>query len=721
MADETSGVQINTTTISEIKQEMDPSETVDRKLSAKDILANRSSLRLLPDLIKLNTSGTVGRGGKGDVSLAMLKRNASAQEEIVAVKQLRPDSELNEDKFSKAFAHEVDLLAGLAHPNIVQLIGFVEDLENDKAWVVFPWEANGNVREFLASGEWEIPERLSLLVDTFSGLEYLHNRQPPICHGDLKSYLDKTIRKLNILVSSTYRATITDFGSARFRKKSSEAAHRTNQDVTLVPTAQEYAPSAPINVFATGNQLTLTGPAWSLRWAAPEILLQDDVDLPSDIWAAGWVAWEAGAITLKVVQGEFPSVKDDAELSQVVRLGSLMMDCWTFDPKTRPTATQCFRRLFFMPHIIPSGGDAPNSKVRSTALLLRLASMRSAQGRDESATSLFQQALAISKPAGDKPATAEASRGFGNIHLAHSRYPEAEKSFTEALEISTEISDDLGIEDALRGLGEIYRLTDRYAEAERSFLKAKEVCARIHDPIGESSALRALGDIYRGLGKYGQAEESYIQARAISTENVDDLGLTNVLNGLGTLYRLSGRYAEAERSLIQAREVCARTGDDLAQATVLRGLGNISDAQSNHAEAVRWFIQAEAISARIGDHLGRGHALRGLGTAYRGQRMYDESEKSFNEAGEVYSRVGNKTGRANVLFGLGELRREQAKYSEALVLYAEARDLYVLIGALKGQEAASNSLAAVSKELGQLSSLSAPLNQANPPGSYAKP
>ncbi|KAG9021737.1 hypothetical protein FS837_007017, partial [Tulasnella sp. UAMH 9824] len=73
--------------------------------------------------------------------------------------------------------------------------------------MVFSWEKNGNLREFVRSANWELPERVSLISDVAAGLGYLHRRNPPICHGDLKS--------LNILVNAENRAVITDFGSAR--------------------------------------------------------------------------------------------------------------------------------------------------------------------------------------------------------------------------------------------------------------------------------------------------------------------------------------------------------------------------------------------------------------------------------------------------------------------------------------------------------------------------
>lgn len=58
------------------------------------------------------------------------------------------------------------------HPNIIRLIGFVEDMEKGDAWLIIPWEANGNVREFLASGDWDIPERVSLVSEMFIAADF---------------------------------------------------------------------------------------------------------------------------------------------------------------------------------------------------------------------------------------------------------------------------------------------------------------------------------------------------------------------------------------------------------------------------------------------------------------------------------------------------------------------------------------------------------------------
>lgn len=130
---------------------------------------------------------------------------ASGRWKAVAVKKMKISGELT--RVLGLTLREAEFLVDLEHESIIELVGFVEDVSKDIIWLVFPWEDHGNLKGFIASANWEIPERIWLINDVVRGVEYLHSRQPPICHGDLKS--------INILVNSKYRAVITDFGSAR--------------------------------------------------------------------------------------------------------------------------------------------------------------------------------------------------------------------------------------------------------------------------------------------------------------------------------------------------------------------------------------------------------------------------------------------------------------------------------------------------------------------------
>lgn len=53
------------------------------------------------------------------------------------------------------------------------------------------------------------------------------------------------------------------------------------------------------SVAASGEFITMTGPAWTFRWAAPELLDGVFPSLESNIWAFGWICWE-------VITGKFP-------------------------------------------------------------------------------------------------------------------------------------------------------------------------------------------------------------------------------------------------------------------------------------------------------------------------------------------------------------------------------------------------------------------------------
>ncbi|KIO29009.1 hypothetical protein M407DRAFT_21908 [Tulasnella calospora MUT 4182] len=179
---------------------------------------------------------------------------------------------------------EAEFLVKLSHRNIIKLEGFVEDVSKNVIWLVFPWEDKGTLKDFVALHDWEIPERISLIYDVTRGVEYLHSREPPIVHGDLKS--------INVLVNSKCRAIITDFGSARHPTINGPDKERERTEIEpqhIWPPEATFCPST--------NTITLTCNQYTLRWAAPELLEEDDASLASDIWAAGWVASPLGALS----------------------------------------------------------------------------------------------------------------------------------------------------------------------------------------------------------------------------------------------------------------------------------------------------------------------------------------------------------------------------------------------------------------------------------------
>lgn len=84
----------------------------------------------------------------------------TSQSKIVAIKKLKIEKDADIERVLGMALRESEILRNLSHINIVKFEGFVEEVLKHVIWLVFPWEENGNLRDFLASGEWEIPERI---------------------------------------------------------------------------------------------------------------------------------------------------------------------------------------------------------------------------------------------------------------------------------------------------------------------------------------------------------------------------------------------------------------------------------------------------------------------------------------------------------------------------------------------------------------------------------
>ncbi|KIO28900.1 hypothetical protein M407DRAFT_21977 [Tulasnella calospora MUT 4182] len=628
------------------------------------------------------------------------------ERKTVAVKKLKIADDTNVERVLGLALREMEFLIELNHANIVGVTGFVEDLPNNIVWLILPWEDNGNLRDFLASGNWEIPERISLVTDVTRGVEYLHSREPPICHGDLKS--------LNVLVNAEFDAVITDLGSAR--RLSNTNLEGTEEDEEGLPQSADLTASpadAPLQVtFSTStNTITLTGNVYTLRWAAPELLMEDQASLWSDIWALGWIYYETMTnaipfedvstdirVVERVIQGDLPSITDDVRVSSIMALCSLMAQCWNILPRERPTAQECQSSIEWMPWAIPSRREASSvesPQALSPTLLIMLGDLHLQQDNYPRALSVYSKALSKYTNNGYANGRAKTLCALANVQRCLDKYEEAASLYSEALKICAEVDDRDGKATALRGLGCVSELQREYNTAISYHSQALQIYTDLQDSGSRADTLCAIAEVQLHQTKFSDALANYSQALSISTDAGNSFQMAIALCGLGNTHRLREDPTEAISCHTRALDLYNADGNDSGRATALCGLGIVHHDQRELNEAISCYSKALQVRAKIGDTSGSADALRSLGLVYSDQDRYDDAISKYSEALQISIDIGDRSGRAETLRGLADLYRRQEQYAQALAHYSEALQISIEISEKGGQSDAWYGIATV--------------------------
>lgn len=255
-------------------------------------------------LIKL-----VGRGGMGEVILGEYLGTR-----VVCKRMLREHISVTA---LKGFRREIELMACLRHPNIVQFIGATWDNCSNIA-MVMEYMPNSDVHSVLHSTmgsrfTWSDP-LLKIAIDASQGMMYLHAQVPPIVHRDLKS--------VNLLCSATFGCKVSDFGLSRRQE-------------------------------AVDALTTVVGTPF---WLAPEIIRNERYGTKADVYAFGIVLTELetrktpyhdqSQTGLKILMrigkdGLRPTIPDTCR----PHLRQLIRECLEDEPHKRPTFSEVLARL----------------------------------------------------------------------------------------------------------------------------------------------------------------------------------------------------------------------------------------------------------------------------------------------------------------------------------------------------------------------------------------
>lgn len=284
--------------------------------------------------IDKSKSRVIGAGSFGNVIMAKY------HETLVAVKYLMQgshqfDEENQQHSAIKTLSNprvmslreECLLLASLRHPNIVTFMGYCVE----PPCLVTEYCTRGSLYDRLAEARgggaaasqltWE--RRLNIALDAAKGMLYLHTRDTPIVHRDLKSP--------NLLVDYAWRTKVTDFNLSKMT------------DIDGIVSVGG-APDNP-------------------RWLAPEVLNGKGATLSSDVFSFGVVLWELltwqspwelesrdrWVVCRKILDGErlaFPSVEELPPTGQGLDdYIALVKKCWLDEPTARPSFAQIVPEL----------------------------------------------------------------------------------------------------------------------------------------------------------------------------------------------------------------------------------------------------------------------------------------------------------------------------------------------------------------------------------------
>ncbi|PVF94696.1 kinase-like protein [Serendipita vermifera] len=208
----------------------------------------------------------------------------------------------------------------LDHPNILPLLGFADDDPGFEPFGAFisPWCQYGNSEEYLdLNGDTlNYEQRLTLWSGAICGAIYLHTREPPIIHGDIKP--------TNILIDQHGSPKLCDFGLSRIYFSEGETGLTTS--------------------LYTGTE----------RYLAPELVELAEKALPtceSDVYAMGCVGLKflfsrnayhhrrnnvAGQIFRDIVEGIPPETFRDEVFVGCEQFTTILRHTWKRVPSTRP-------------------------------------------------------------------------------------------------------------------------------------------------------------------------------------------------------------------------------------------------------------------------------------------------------------------------------------------------------------------------------------------------
>jgi non-specific serine/threonine protein kinase len=196
---------------------------------------------------------------------------------------------------------------------------------------------------------------------------------------------------------------------------------------------------------------------------------------------------------------------------------------------------------------------------------------------------------------------------------ATSDFPKATTLYEEALSLSRELGDRHGVAAALGNLGMVSYDQGDYSAATARHEESLAIWRELGDQRGIARTLIALGNIVYSQGDQLKAESLYEQSLAIERELGDQRAIAIVLNNLGMVAEYHRRdYPAARRLHEEALAIRRELGDRWGIANSLLNLGTTAFEQQDYVSARMQLTESLSMQRELVDRIGIVGSLEAL-------------------------------------------------------------------------------------------------------------
>ncbi|GAB2209960.1 hypothetical protein Droror1_Dr00027189 [Drosera rotundifolia] len=231
---------------------------------------------------------------------------------------------------------EIRIMRTLRHPNVLLFMGAC--CSNERLAIVTEHLPRGSLFKILhrSNQSLDIRRRMKMALDVARGMNYLHHRNPPIIHRDLKSS--------NLLVDKNWTVKVGDFGLSKLKHG-------------IVLSAQSG--------FGTP------------QWMAPEVLRNESSNETSDVFSFGVILWELVTESIPwndlnplQVVGVVGFMNRRLDIPECVDplVSALINECWETNPELRPSFEVVLQRMTGIIHSLVVAGSARKRSQRAQVL-----------------------------------------------------------------------------------------------------------------------------------------------------------------------------------------------------------------------------------------------------------------------------------------------------------------------------------------------------------------